>query len=480
MLNKNKFHWFFVSRNCRLLIRVFFNKNLLIFFLIVSASYLTGLLWFERISSNHNFFYTLAEAITPAPVLPIGFELPFVEPKRIVTGFANMSYSVDYLTDSPAASHTAFAVLRQAFSAASYSHSATLVWPDLLASASYILDYSFHVPRDLVAGAWGIRDSSITRHVSGFDSIIISPGITSADGISIIFVDTTENLSHHFNLNNDQLRVSLRDEIAYSQALDSNIRFSASSEVASHMFSGNAFIPIFSGDVYTYTPLRAANPYGDIHATGLLPRVSAFFEIPAAITDKSNLGEVIFSDQHTVVRFSFDNILEYSNYRTSRQTRVLSLGEAYGLARSFVMSDAMISNRVYLAEFYEADGIFVFRFGLAAHNFPVVTPRSLQYTHDLHTPIEVTVRGNSVTNYRKWAMAFERTDYKRAATIGFFGAYDNILDERINAGAEISSTPYINNVSLSFYPALYSLNEIPLVWDLQFDGISYIEPTDEN
>ncbi|MCL2852576.1 MAG: hypothetical protein FWE20_06035 [Defluviitaleaceae bacterium] len=460
------------------LTRVIFSKNIFILFLIISAAYLTGLLWFERISSNRSFFYTLAEAMTPTPAMPIGFELPFVEPMRIVTGFANMSYSVDYLTEAPASSHTALAALRSAYLSASYSHTSDLYWPDILASVSYILDYSFRVPHDLVAGAWGVRDSAITRHVNGFNSIVISPGITSADGISITFVDSPAGQAHHFRLDDDPFRASLRSEITAAQGQDTDILFSASSEVASHMFEGNAFIPIFSGDAYTYAPLRATNPYanasGDVLMSSLLPRVSAFFETPAAITSKVNPGVFIFSDQHTVVRFSSYNILEYSNYHTSRQTRSLTLGEAYGLARTFISSDAQVAGRTFLEEFLEDDGTFVFLFGLAAYNFPIITPTSLRYLHDLHTPIEVTVRGGSVTNYRKWALNFERTNLESTATLGFFGAYDNLLDARAYSGAP---TPYINNAILAFYPSLYNLDEVTLVWDLQFDGISYIEPT---
>ncbi|MCL2616037.1 MAG: hypothetical protein FWD96_00165 [Defluviitaleaceae bacterium] len=470
----------------RALMRYLFSKNVLIIFLMISAAYLTGLLWFERISSNRNFFYTLMEAVTPTPILPEGFEQPFVEPMRIVTGFGNRSYIVDYLTDGNPA-HTAHSVLRQAVSNAAYTHTIDLDWPALLLPASYVLDYPVRIPREMISGAWGTRDSAITRQVAGFCAIIISPGITSADGITITFTDSAYGLAHLFRLENDALRIALRAEITAAQDQEAEILFSASSEVAAHMFHGNVFIPIFGGDSLTYNLLRAVSPYagqdGRVQAGSILPRISSLFAAPAAITVNTNDNEFIFSDEHTVVRFSrgfsHGSILEYSNHRSFRHPRALTLGEAYGVARAFIQADALLPGRTYLESFSEEDGAFIFSFGVAAYGFPVIMPTHLRHQHGMHSPVEVTVRGGIVANYRKWGQAFERAHMRETATIGFFGVYDNILDSRTHPGVLTTGTPpYVNSVALAFYPHHHSLNNtLSLMWDLRLDGIRYIEPT---
>jgi len=469
-----------LSYTLRKLTRMVFSKNTLIFLLLISAVYLSGVLWFERISSNRNFFYTIAGTIGQMQALPADFEQPFVEPMRIVTGFGNRSYSVDYLTDGMAA-HISLTALRAAISEAEYSHTGELNWPELLEPAVYLLEYPLRIPRELVAGAWGIRNSQIPRHISAFDTIVISPGITSADGITFTFTDSAEALAHHFTLDNDALRSDLRNSIVSAQHQETDIHFSASSEVAAHMFAGNAFIPIFSGDILTYIPLRVTNPYanagGDVLISSIIPRISAMFETPAAITSKVNPGEFIFSDEHTVVRLSADNILEYSNYRTHRQPRALTLGEAYGVARAFIRNDAQLPGRAYLTDFTEYDGTFTFHFGLAVYDFPLVIPPQLARTHDLSALIEVSVRGGVVANYRKLGIGFEPSNTAQIADIGFFSAYDRILDYGAVGSAVTGRTPYINSADLAFYADLSNPNEINLVWYFRIDSARYIVPT---
>ncbi|MCL2618360.1 MAG: hypothetical protein FWD98_04805 [Defluviitaleaceae bacterium] len=456
--------------------RALFSKNIVILILIISAAYLTGLLWFERISSSRNFFYTIAEAMMPATALPAGFELVFAEPARIVTGFANMSYSVDYLTDGTAALESAFGVLRSAKRQARHTGTSALYWPEILAVESYILEYPLRVPYSLVAGAWGGGASAFGGIVTGFDAIVISPGQTGADGISIIFIDSAYGYAHRFRLDDEALRLSLRAEISAASTQAGAIMFSASGEAAPHIFAANVFIPTFSGGAYAYAPLRAVNPYadasGEISAAGLLPRVSAFFSPPAAITSTTNPDEFIFSDEHTVVRFSHSNILQYSNHRTGRHNQTLTPAQAYSVARAFIAADGMIGGRVYLGTFAEDAGTFTFGFNLAAFGFPVIMP----YGYGLLAPIEVTVRGASVTGYRKWAAAFERANTTHTATLGLFGAYDAILDSRAGAYAPHAS-PYITGAKLAFYPGAYGAGEIPLVWKLRFGDTAYIVPT---
>jgi len=469
-----------LSYTLRKLTRILFSKNTLIFLLLISAAYLSGVLWFERISSNRNFFYTIAGTIMQTQALPADFEQPFVEPIRIVTGFGNRAYNVDYFSDGMAA-HITFTAIRAAISEAEYSYTGELNWSDLLEPATYLLEYPLRVPRELVAGAWGVRDNTISRYVSGFDTIVISPGITSADGITFTFVDSLESKAHHFILNYDTLRNDLRASIASAQHQEADIHFSASSEVAAHMFHGNTFIPIFSGDTFTYTPLRVLNPYanpnGDVLIGSILPRISMLFDTPAAITSKINPDEFIFSDEHTVVRLSSDNILEFSNYRTQRHPRILTLGEAYGVARSFIGNDAQIPGRPYLTDYSEQDGTFTFYFGLAVHNFPLIMPRQLTQAHNLTAPIEISVRGGVVTNYRKWGVNFEPGRTTQVADIGFFSAYDLILDFGLIRSVLAGEMPYINSADLAFYVDLQNLDEINLVWYLRIDGAPYIVPT---
>ena len=459
-----------------------FNKNICILVLIFSAAYLTGLLWFERISSNRNFFYTLAEVVRPAPVLPAGSELPFVEPKRIVTGFANRSYTVDYLTEGSPAAHPSFAALRSAIDQADYTGTSALDWPTLLSSASFLLDYPFRVPSVLIDGAWNTRAAAITRYVPGFCAIVIAPGITSADGTTVTFVDSAQTKAHHFRLDDETLRAMLRTEIINAQSQTATISYSASSEVADRMFRGNAFIPVFSGDLYYYTPLRLFNPYamesGYVRISSILPLISAYFQAPAAIVSKANPGEYIFSDEHTIVRFCHNNILEYSNYRTTRQTRDLTPAEAYAVARDFIRGDTSLGGRVYLTDFAQEYGSFVFSFGLATQGFPVKLPGTLRQQHGLAAHAQVTVRGGIVSNYVKWAMALTTSPgHRRIASLGFFGAYDNILDTRAAAGQPTITAPYVNRASLVFYPDPTSSDPVELAWYLRLDGISYVVPT---
>jgi len=190
-----------------------------------------------------------------------------------------------------------------------------------------------------------------------------------------------------------------------------------------------------------------------------------------------NPGEFIFSDEHTVVRFSADNILEFSNYRTHRQPRALTLGEAYGVARVFIGGDAQIPGRVYLTGFSEYEGTFTFHFGLAVHNFPLVLPTRFAYIHNLAAPIEVSVRGGIVANYRKWGVGFEPSTSEQIADIGFFSAYDQIIDARLIASINAGATPYIHGADLAFYADIYNLDEIGLVWYIRIDSAPYIAPT---
>lgn len=455
-----------------------FSKNLIIVVLVASACYLAGQLWFERIASNRSFLYTIAGVVAPFAVRADVGELSFIEPLRIVSMLGNASYHVDYnITDSPAM-NLAEAAVSMVMRGGRHTHSDYADWQALLAREGYIMEYALTVPIDMIRGTWGVASGDVLRHVPAFDRIIILPGLAAGEGLNVVFVEGYmahffESLGGEAEQEAEILRQGIRREISAMLGQAVPILHSASSETG--IFAGNTFIPALV-DAFAYTPLQAFSPYvnhsGDFLIGSLFAKVARLFETPAAVSRLITPGEFIFSDENRVVRFSYRNVMEYTNYQTSRYRQSPGMNEAFNTALAFIHADTQILNRVYLSGIIEEEGDFTFLFGYAAEGFPVIVPQAFLESLQLRAPIEVVVRSGIVTNYRKWAMAFKPHEQtpQRLVSTSFWEAYDRVLED--SPSAIPVQQPTLHRAALAFY--VLPDEPFGLVWQLHIDAARFI------
>lgn len=453
-------------------------KNVTIVALVVSACYLAGQLWFERIASNRNFFYTVAEAVVSFGVRAQVSEPRLVEPLRIVKMFGNMAYRVEYDIRDSRALELSVTAVEAAMRHGRHTHSTYADWQHLLSGEGLMLEYALSMPVDILNGVWGISNGDVLNEVDVFNRIIVLPRLAAGEGLGIVFIDGrgVDETAHFFEVDDspmgESVRTGIRQELSSMLGQASSILYSASSDTG--IFLGNTFIPSFSADSLSYTPLHIASPYanhnGDILIGSLFTKLAPLFETPAAVSRRVTPGEFIFSDENTVVRFSQGNLMEFTNYRSSRYRHAVSISESLAIALDFIETDQQLHNRIYLSAILEEDGDFTFLFGHVAEGFPVIVPQALLESLQLRAPVEVTVRSGVVTNYRKWAVGFEPVGAAvQVATTGFWEAYDRVLEGQ---GLSLEEAAWLHRAALAFYANPYE--PIGLVWQLHIGPARFI------
>ena len=165
--------------------------------------------------------------------------------------------------------------------------------------------------------------------------------------------------------------------------------------------------------------------------------VNMFFENPSV--KSSFVGDqnvYTYSDADTVVKYYQNDVLEYSNYRTSAGES--GLLKNFSTALNFIKSDALVKNEYYLAGYTQQDNDYTYYFDYVVNNFPMVLPDEYKRNDAengaaaLKHAIEVTVRDGSVVNYKKIVYNFIMDDATKTAELDF----ERILSEAAASGSQ--------------------------------------------
>ncbi len=452
-------------------------KTFFIAFLALSAIYLTGQLWFEKIS-NRNFFYTVLSFLSFEPSNNIEEEYTIVAPTRIITNFGNKTYNIIYNNISTSLQKkNGDEAIKLILSKGSFVKSDKIDWDYVLSNMSYIYDYSFSVPSEFLIGSFGQKNNSVSTKIKAFDSIVIIPARNIGEKLKLLFIDKTEDLYYEFLLeesNTDQITKTIINDIKTIQTNNDSLLYGSSHQKGFNMFTENTFIPEIE-DFYAFPSLEPINPYaknGDVLKNTITSKILDFFDNQTI----EYQSKYTFSDENIVVKYYPEHVLEYSDYSIANNSLNINLLGKYYTALSFIKKDTTVINEFYLADYKVEDNIYTFYFDYAINDFPIMLPESLQSKIKMKHFIEISVENNKISKYKKYVYNFiseERAN--EVATVGFIENYNKILTEDIKTNAL-----KIENLILA-YNAIeednIQQNNILLYWLIIIDDMLIVKPT---
>ncbi|MDR2650497.1 MAG: hypothetical protein LBB94_12400, partial [Clostridiales bacterium] len=317
-------------------------KTGLILLLTGLAIYLTSQLWFANISSR-NFFYSF---FTRSEVRNSNDDKIFVWPYRIITNYGNNVFTIQYtgikinrireLCDDIIVS-----VLKEG----EHLETREIKYAEILGAPGYIYEYAFHMPTSVFASAFG--KSGFTDKLECITSIILLPPDAKRSVTIVWLLDEKNMLMSGYSTKSALSPVASLDEF-YQDILYESSALSLYDDLSDK----NTFIAKHMDSGYSYPAVAVINPYaeGELLKGAIEQHINIFFENPAAkLFFMGDNNVYTFVDANTVVKYFQNDVLDYSNYRAG--SGEISVLNSFGAALNFIMSDFLIKNEYYLADF---------------------------------------------------------------------------------------------------------------------------------
>ena len=374
-------------------------KFVLIIALMAAAIYQTGRLWFIDIV-NRGFFYALTSAVPATPDQYAGV----IKPYRIVTGAGDGYFNIIYNNIAGEDVYDyAGSVIAAAIRSGEYAGTQAADYDKLLKKPVCVFEYAVSIQSEYLLRAFEQRPRFFSSFaVQSFDSVLIQPPTESDENLLVYFINGETAYAYRLSGGNKQ-------EPASRYAFEIKPARDVENKIAYRRVYGE-FVPDFAGGE-SFPSISFTNPYENIHGEKLLSfilsQVEAFFINPARINAGLGAdGVFTFSGQHTIVRYTDRDILEYTRYSVIDRSADVSFVIDFSAAQSFINTDANVINEAYLADFELEDGRHTFRFNYAVGNVPLSARNGWPDRAEIVYPIEMTVDHGLVIRYRKLAYNF--------------------------------------------------------------------------
>ncbi|MCL2593160.1 MAG: hypothetical protein FWD82_07315 [Defluviitaleaceae bacterium] len=396
-------------------------SSLIILALMALSLYQVDRLWLEE-ATGQSFLTSLFSQ--NAPLFDVSYYKYFRQPKRIITRVSYNRFDIAYSNLAENSSLMFFdEVILEILQNGQFRGTFELDY-DVLNNDIIIYEYAFIMNSSTFAEVYSQRNNVILA-IERFDAVYILED-------RVYFVDSENNLMHRYTVSAAVLNAErLLAEI--SQAKNNSSISYASSRLLELNTEKNLFFPIWqNGEYSVYNPIRIRTSYyqyGDLTKANLLRNIRFLFDNPESVWDTTDISErLTFSNNHAVVRYLENDIVDFTNYRVNQQNRGASFLDDFAQAISFIKADNMMVNEIYLMGYEEIGSIRTFYFGYVHNN-----QRILLTDHDFG--IAVTVIGGTLTRYRKLAYTFETaTEVNREARRDIL----SILDEMEAGGLDIA------------------------------------------
>ena len=401
---------------------------------MVLSVYQIDRLWFEE-GAGQTFLSSLFSQ--NQQLYDISYYKYFTQPKRIITKTLDNRFSVSYTDISESSIHNIFnTVIAEMLQTGQYDDEYVIDYNFLLEKPVIIYEYAFMMNSVIFSEVYSSRSNLLSR-VEKFDCIYM---IAEEDGINVFFANSESSLMYKYILsNNISLAERVKEEIKFFE--NEADFYYASSKLLNLDIDKSLFFPMWESEEHVfYNPIKVMTSYykyGDLTKTNLFRNIRYFFDNPEAVWDSTDISDrFTFSDNYTVVRYLENDVLDYSNYRINQINRGSSFLDDFAQAISFIKSDPMMTNQLYLSDYEEMGTIRTFYFNYVHNNAPVI----LTDTFDdkvLPIPyhIEITIIDGTLTKYRKFAYTFETAKESfREANADILYLLDSVEVSDINFG----------------------------------------------
>jgi hypothetical protein len=291
-------------------------------------------------------------------------------------------------------------------------------YAEIFGAPGYIYEYAFDIPTAVFALAFG--KSGFADKLEYVTSVVLLPPDARRSVTIVWLLDEKNMLMSGYSVKNALPPVLSLDEF-YQEILYESSALSSYEDLSDK----NTFIAKRMDNGYSYPAVAVVNPYaeGELLRGAIEQHINVFFENPAAkLFFMGDNTVYTFVDATTVVKYFQNDVLEYSNYRAgSGETSLL---KSFGAALGFIMSDPLVNNEYYLADYEEREDGYIFYFDYVINNFPVVLPDEYKRSDAAamkHT-LEVTIRDGNVADYKKLVYNFIMDEAHKTADLDFEGS----------------------------------------------------------
>ena len=417
-------------------------KNVILFTLVLLSIYQTGRLWFEY-NSNRNFFYTFFMPVNAQTDNKMEQMKSLTIPFRKITNFGNRTFAIDYVSQDINCDRLIADVLQKGV----FLDAKPLDWLELLRSKSVIYDYAVTLASADFSNAFVQKSTNIVSRVKNIDSVLMLPRQGSSSELEVYFIDEKAGISYLYSIESSSINQGINTKINEKQSSSEKFFYISAIQNGFDIFKGNQFVPKWADEVYEYKSITYSNPYaqdGEILLYQIEPKIDVFFDNPAyksepypKISGNEENPEYVYvyMCETSVVKYYPNAVLEYSDFRPSNSKRAANFSNSYTQAMAFIQKDQEILNDIYLSKYIysENQNEYIFYFDYIVNNIPIFLNEAFKKETDMSHGIEIIVKNNIVTNYKRYTCKFEiNEDISINATINFSSAIDAIIENNFD------------------------------------------------
>ncbi len=401
-------------------------QNLLIMILCITVVYQLTHLWFINLSNGH-FMYSINEK----SVALQENKQDFISPMRILNSQSYNIFDVVYEGESYNNMLSIYIkILKTASDKASYMDTGNGLDKIYENRNLTIFDYPISISGDMLCESIGVSKNNYSK-IKIFDKV----GIVITDGLfNIYFINTDEETYYYYVLNDSDLLEKysnslneIKSDITYSYQLNEQSR-----ELVANIDESFEYNYVIRNNPFTTV-------YGDSPRNLVESKVDKYFRNVLHIKFLPSDTAYVFSDADTVVKYFNSGLFEYSYYDVMVNSYEYSIVEDYAIAVDFINEDEDIVNDYYLKNYYRNNFETVFEFSYVVNNYPVIYETENGYCD---TAIIITIKNNTVTNFKKTVYNFEISDNKYSAQKSF--------DEAIGIFESEDYGDMISNIKLGY------------------------------
>ncbi len=411
-------------------------QNILIIILCISATYELSHLWFINLSNGHSIYSKQEKSVVQEE-----YKQDFVSPMRILNGTSYNTFDVLYEGDVyDSITQTYFEILRLGSDKANFMDVGNDIDKILDNRNLVIFEYPYYIDSGMLQEAIGTTKNNYNK-IENFDKVCI----VVSDGLfNIYFVDTNKSIYYYYTLNDTELVAEFNNE---ALAMESDVSYSYH-KVSNHSETDYELVANVT-EPFAYNYVIRSNPfttiYGDTPRNLVESKVDRYFKNISYMEFSPSETAYVFSDTDTVVKYYNSGILEYSYYNIIATAYEYSIVEDYAIAIDFIEDDEDIINDYYLNDYYRNNFETVFEFSYVVNNYPVMFETDEGFTD---TAFSVTVKNNTVTNFKKYVYNFEVSDSTTIVNKSLdeaISVFDLTSTEDIGDDVKLGYKTYANN-----------------------------------
>lgn len=459
--------------------RVYKITNFVIVLLVITAVYQTGQLWLEG-TTGYNFFYALTENFLGTKQQADGNVLLAT---RYAVGDGDGSFSVYYPDDTGSSTmlEAANRALEEILSPNdSLPEKTTADWKEILEDRCIVMQYDFMIAGEEYLNSYKSLRSS--QRLERFDYITIVPGRRTGEESRAYFVNSDTNECVVFPCSAGTASTSLYQMLERDGG--GLLYISTGQRTSASVLWRNLFVPQWAKLPYAYAPLRQEYVFerdGEPSRAALEGTVKNFFRnFSVDWSTRDENGIFTFSDSETVVKYyPEERVLEYYSYESygSDKSR-MGLLEGYQISCNFLRNDSSLQTDIYLADIQRTiNNEIIYYFDYAVGDLPVNLSQPLQDRIGQPHAIQITLRNQSVKEYRRYAVNYaEEGEATEQINVQFIDALDE-ANKTYQAVVEEKVITDVKNIALGYHVDL--TGGIRLKWFVTLYDYTFVVDTEQ-